>query len=163
MANRKTSSHWIALAACFSLLWSCTQPPTLVMKPQPSLIPDGIAISIFTSKPPVTFRSTAGQLVQVPFLATGHLTSKGLTLPSSIHPKRRVQDWVVIPGSGQIAVLTSTERWGLWPPDLIAALSGHPIPHNTFYLELFKATGEPITEARCIKGTYLSGRIEWAP
>jgi len=162
MAHRRRSIVPIALASCLVLLSACTQQPTVVLRPQPNLIPDGIAISLFTD-PPVTFRTSGGRLAQVPFLRPEHRPSEGLTLPGSIHPRHHLEDWVVIPKSGVIAVLTSTERWGLWPLELIAMLAGHPIPHNTFYLELFSPSGELITEARCIKGTYLSGRIEWAP
>jgi hypothetical protein len=163
MSHRKAFNLWIGLVAFLCFQWSCTQPPTLVMKPQPSLIPDGIAINVFTSELALTFRTSAGQLVQVPFLAVKESPSVKPSLPSAVRPKRQVEGWVTIPPSGTIAVLTSTERWGLWPPDLLAMLAGHPIPNNTFYLELFTASGQPITEAKCIKGTYLSGRIHLAP
>jgi len=163
MSHRKAFNLWIAPVVLLCLQLSCTQPPTLVMKPQLSLIPDGIAINVFSAGQALTFRTSAGLLVQVPFLSVNEPPFDKRSLPSAVQPKRQVSGWVTIPPSGTIAVLTSTERWGLWPPDLLAMLAGHPIPNNTFYLELFTASGQPITEAKCIKGTYLSGRIHLAP
>jgi len=135
------------------------------MKQQSSLIPDGITIGIYTAQPPVTYRSSSGLLVQIPFIAKRKLSSYGLTLPNTIHPRFRVDDWVSIPHSGAlgIAVLTKTERFGFWPYELLSMVAGHPVPHNTMYLELYASSGELITVTEFMEGGYLSGRVEWNP
>ncbi|OGQ35611.1 MAG: hypothetical protein A3G39_01855 [Deltaproteobacteria bacterium RIFCSPLOWO2_12_FULL_43_16] len=49
-----------------------------------------------------------------------------------------IEDIAWIPDSKTLAVICKSERTGLWPWELLAAIAGHPIPHNSFYLELIQ-------------------------
>jgi hypothetical protein len=49
---------------------------------------------------------------------------------------RRIEGFVWSPNSRSIALLISSERYGKGPLERLWALAGHPVPHNTVYLDL---------------------------
>jgi len=161
MRPSSIKSSW-PLALAFAFILACTKPPTLLQRSPIRSIPDGLTVILFTAKPLTAFQFRDGQLVPCPFIPSGR-ASKGQAVPLGIQPKRRVEDWIKIPSTNQVAVLTTTERWGLWPPDLLAMLAGHPIPHNTFYIELYDSSGHFQAEVKCLTGTNLSASIQWQP
>jgi len=140
----------------------CTKPPTLLQRSPVPSIPDGLTINLFTARPPAAFHFLGGKPVSCPFIPS-EWTAKGQPVPHGIKPKRQVSGWIKVPTTNQVAVLTETERWGVWPLDLLAMISGHPIPHNTFYIELYDSSGHFEAEVKCLTGTYLSATICWRP
>jgi hypothetical protein len=52
------------------------------------------------------------------------------------------------PSSRSLAVLNTSEHLGKTPLELLSALSGHPVPHNTVFLDLINFESTSVTEYR---------------
>jgi hypothetical protein len=52
------------------------------------------------------------------------------------------------PNSRSLAVLSTSERLGKAPIELLSALSGHPVPHNTVFLSFIDFEASSVTEYR---------------
>ncbi len=50
------------------------------------------------------------------------------------------------PDSKNVATLNLDEYYGKGPLEILSAMSGHPVPHNTVYLEVFEVDGWKRTE-----------------
>jgi hypothetical protein len=74
-----------------------------------------------------------------------------------------IADLAWSPGSGFIAVLEERERWGVNPLALLAAFSGHPIPHSRFLVVVLDTKGS-VLASYPIPGSYkyASGGLVWA-
>jgi hypothetical protein len=60
--------------------------------------------------------------------------------------KRVISDILWLGDSHSIALITRSERIGYSPRELLMAIAGHPVPHNTFYLEIYSSDGNLIKE-----------------
>jgi len=59
-----------------------------------------------------------------------------------------------------LGVIKVHSRWGYLPWELLAFLMGHPIPHNTIYLELYSLQGNLVQAVPVLKNiTYGEGRL----
>ena len=75
----------------------------------------------------------------------------------------RVSGIAWAPSSEFVAVLTESERMGLWPWELLSAFAGHPVPHNSFYLTIYDISGTELMSQKIIGNiTYGTGSIIWA-
>lgn len=59
---------------------------------------------------------------------------------------REVRGFAWSPNSHSIAVLNTSEYYGKSPVELLSAMSGHPIPHNTVFLDVIDLQKESKTE-----------------
>lgn len=59
---------------------------------------------------------------------------------------RGMRGFAWAPDSKSIAVLNESEHYGKRPLELLSGLSGHPVPHNTVFVELFVVEGWDRTE-----------------
>jgi hypothetical protein len=51
---------------------------------------------------------------------------------------RRIEGFAWSPDSKSVAELNMGEYYGKGPVELLSGMSGHPVPHNTVYLEVFE-------------------------
>lgn len=73
-----------------------------------------------------------------------------------------IEDIAWSPNSKALTVLCKSERTGLWPWELIALIAGHPVPYNSFYLEIIDLkNGGVINRAIKKNITYGRARILW--
>jgi hypothetical protein len=75
-----------------------------------------------------------------------------------------ISDVTWSPESSYVALLTYTSRRSLSPRDLLAAVAGHHIFFNTFYLEVYDLSGNLIYSQK-INGEFKfsEGRLVWIP
>lgn len=59
---------------------------------------------------------------------------------------RRVGGFAWSPNSGSVAFLNRSSYYGKSPLELVAALSGHPVPHDTVYLDVVDVSTGKVTE-----------------
>jgi hypothetical protein len=61
-----------------------------------------------------------------------------------------------------IGVITFKPRLGVWPWELLGAMAGHPVYHNSFSIEVYDTKGNTV-EIRELEGSYKLGsaRIVW--
>ena len=92
-------------------------------------------------------RAVDGDLVatEVVVLAWPDLKS---ILQKKLTESRFIDDLAWQSGSPSLFVLQRTERTGLWPWELLAAVAGHPIPHNSLYLARLDVPTAILSEAQ---------------
>jgi len=123
---------------------------------QNSTIPPGYlkptgAIVSCTDKPEAmspdgSFVATCeGSLTSRAFVITDRSTKKEL-LRWAPTEYRGIRGFAWAPDSKSIAVLNESEHYGKGPLELLSGLSGHPVPHNTVFVELFVTDGWKPTE-----------------
>lgn len=62
-------------------------------------------------------------------------------------PKDRgIRGFAWAPNSGSVAILSVSSYIGKRPQELLAALSGHPVPHDTVFLDVFNVRTGQVTE-----------------
>jgi hypothetical protein len=59
---------------------------------------------------------------------------------------RGIRGFAWAPNAGSVAILSNSSSWGKAPLELIAALSGHPVPHDTIYLAFLNIKTGTVTE-----------------
>jgi hypothetical protein len=59
---------------------------------------------------------------------------------------RGIRGFAWAPDSKSVAVLNESEHYGKAPLELLWGLSGHPVPHNTVFVELFQVDDGKRTE-----------------
>jgi hypothetical protein len=59
---------------------------------------------------------------------------------------RGMRGFAWAPDSKSVAVLNESEHHGKAPLELLSGLSGHPVPYNTVFVELFQVAGGKRTE-----------------
>jgi hypothetical protein len=65
-------------------------------------------------------------------------------------------EWV----NDSIGIISRDSRMGYWPWELLATLAGHPIPHNSFFLEFYSSEGKLMTSTSILKNiTYGWGTL----
>lgn len=90
------------------------------------------------------------------------VTSSTLKFIKATDTDRTIEDIAWIPSSEYIAILSSTSRWGLWPWELLLAFSGHPVPHDTFYLSIYDIKGNELLTKEIISNVaYGWGTLVW--
>ena len=105
------------------------------------------ALSSCADKPEAT--SPDGSLVAT---CEGSLNSSGTLVIIDRSTKKELLRWtpteyrgmrgfVWAPDSKSIAVLNESEHYGKSPWEILAGLSGHPVPRNTVFVELFVVDG----------------------
>lgn len=125
--------------------------------PSAYLKPTG-AIFSCTDKPEAT--SPDGSLVAT---CEGSLSSSGTFVIIDRSTKKELLRWTPseyrgmrgfawAPDSKSVAVLNESEHYGKSPLELLSGLSGHPVPHNTVFVELFVTDGWRQTEYVVRKG-----------
>jgi hypothetical protein len=123
---------------------------------QDSAIPPGYlkpagAIVSCTDKPEATspdgsvVASCEGSLNRRAFVVTDRYTKKEL-LRWAPTEYRDIRGFAWAPDSKSVAVLNENEYYGKNPLELLSGLSGHPVPHNTVFVELFITDGWKHTE-----------------
>jgi hypothetical protein len=55
----------------------------------------------------------------------------------------RISDLAWARGSDALVVLTCSSRIGFWPLEVVAALAGHPVSHDTYSVRLLESGGRP--------------------
>jgi hypothetical protein len=60
--------------------------------------------------------------------------------------KRRIRGFAWAPTSSSVAILDNSSRFGMGPLELLAALSGHPVPHDTIFLDFLDVKTGKATE-----------------
>lgn len=81
---------------------------------------------------------------------------------ANIRPGHDLMGIATSPDGRFVAYLTSTERWGLMPWELLAGLTGHPIPRVSFFVEVFDSKGNRVAAAVVVKRVaYGQGAISW--
>jgi hypothetical protein len=73
-----------------------------------------------------------------------------------------IADLTWSPDSSHIGVISFKARLGIWPWELLFAMAGHPVYHNTFSLEIYDTKGNSV-EIKELEGSYIwgSARIVW--
>jgi hypothetical protein len=76
--------------------------------------------------------------------------------------ERYIVDLAWSSDSSHIGVIIVTPRLGVWPWELLAAMAGHPIYHNTYRIEVYDLKGNMV-ESKDFEGSYKLGsaRIVW--
>jgi hypothetical protein len=59
---------------------------------------------------------------------------------------RGISGFAWAPNSHSVAVLNTSERYGKNPLEIFSALTGHPVPHDTIYLDVFDPRAAKVTE-----------------
>jgi hypothetical protein len=79
------------------------------------------------------------------FVITNRSTKKELLrwAPSEY---RDIRGFAWAPDSKSVAVLNESENYGKNPLEILSGLSGHPVPHNNVFVELFVTDGWKHTE-----------------
>lgn len=54
---------------------------------------------------------------------------------------RNIRGFAWSPDSKSVAVLNLGEYYGKGPSEILSGMAGHPVPHNTVYLDLFETDG----------------------
>jgi len=66
------------------------------------------------------------------------------------------------PDSRYLALLTAQEHWGVSPLELLTAVAGHPVPHNSYRIEVYSRSGELVGATPFITGfVATSARLCW--
>ena len=80
-----------------------------------------------------------------------HLQIKDSTTSATLYSwktdeRREIRGFAWSPNSNSIAVLNTSEYYGKSPVELLSALSGHPVPHNTVFLDVIDLQKRSATE-----------------
>ena len=59
---------------------------------------------------------------------------------------KQIRGFAWSPNSGSLAILNAASHTGMKPLDLIALVSGHPVPHDTVFLDFLNIKTRAITE-----------------
>jgi hypothetical protein len=59
---------------------------------------------------------------------------------------RRIRGFAWAPNSRSVAFLNVSSYWGKNPLELLGGLSGHPVPHDTIFLDVFDVRATTVTE-----------------
>ena len=66
------------------------------------------------------------------------------------------------PDSRYLALLTTQEHWGVSPLELLSGVAGHPVPHNSYRIEVYSRSGELVGTTPFITGfVATSARLCW--
>jgi hypothetical protein len=79
------------------------------------------------------------------FVIIEHSTKKEL-MRWTPEQYRGIRGFAWSPDSRSVAVLNENEHYGKSPLELLSGLSGHPVPHNTVFVDLFVADEWKFTE-----------------
>lgn len=75
------------------------------------------------------------------------ITSVGAGWAGEWMPKERlIRGFAWAPNSRSIAILNVSSYFGKMPMELLAALSGHPVPHDTVFLDILDVRTGQVTE-----------------
>lgn len=74
---------------------------------------------------------------------------------------RYVTDMTWSPDGLSLAVVSTSERFGLLPWELLAAVAGHPVPYNTIYVDIIRVRDGDTRSFKLATVTYGTGRILW--
>lgn len=73
--------------------------------------------------------------------------------------KRNIKDIVWRKNSELFIVLSASARTGLKPREILAAISGHPVPYERFFLEIYTLRGDKIYEINLFEMKYGYGSL----
>jgi hypothetical protein len=59
---------------------------------------------------------------------------------------RLISGFAWAPNSNSLGILNKTERYGMWPLELLSAIAGHPVPHHTIFLDFLDVKTGKATE-----------------
>jgi hypothetical protein len=78
--------------------------------------------------------------------------------------RRRINAFAWSPNAASVALLTYSERSGMGPIELLWSGAGHPVPHDTFHLEIVDMRDGKTTEYTIRRDiVYGSARIvDWS-
>jgi hypothetical protein len=73
-----------------------------------------------------------------------------------------IADLAWSPDASHIGVISVKHRLGVWPWELLMAIAGHPVYHNTFWVEIYDTQGNMVY-VKELEGSYVwgSARIVW--
>lgn len=76
--------------------------------------------------------------------------------------KKYITDLSWSPDASYIGVITFKPRLGIWPWEVLLAIAGHPVYHNTFCVEIYDIKGNMV-DIKELEGSYKwgSARIVW--
>lgn len=68
------------------------------------------------------------------------------------------------PDSTRLAVLKSTSRGKFSFKNMLSAVSGHPVPYDTYFLDIYNLDGKIVAQTKLIEDVRASwGEITWTP
>jgi hypothetical protein len=132
-------------------------------------IPPTLRLTVMDAGTAHTFAVTDGSLVQAPpaecvpettaVSPEAELLALGITRPRT----ESVTSIAWSPDAAYLAVLSVRERMGKSPLALLAALSGHPIQHQTYQIHVYRRDGRYVGSTQYLRGFIgTSGRLCWS-
>jgi hypothetical protein len=161
-----------AIACLAAVMFACvSSSPKLDPPPRDGTlrdIPPKLHLTVMDAGTAHTFAVTDGSLVQAPpaecvsetmaASPEAELSALGIDRPRT----ESVTSIAWSPDAAYLAILSVRERMGKSPLALLAALSGHPIQHQTYRIHVYGRDGRHVGSTQDLRGFIgTSGRLCW--